>query len=194
MENDIKEDVKTLWGYLCLNEKNRRAECIIGLGSILQIVPQKCADLYAKGYSNLLIFSGNCGKGTEGVIKKTEAEIFKEIATSLGVPESRIMVENEARNTYENFKLIKKVLASNNIKPQSLLIVGKPYQERRARAIAGIELADCDFSISSFHMSLEEFINYVETNNFMTVSDVINELVGEINDDLIAPNYGLQVS
>ncbi len=165
MKEDIILDVKNLWNYLCLNEEPKKAECIIGLGSILQIVPEKCADLYRKGYSDILIFSGNCGKGTEGVIKKTEAEIFKDCAISLGVPENMIMVENEATNTYENFKFIKDVLASNNINPESFLIVGKPYQERRAKAIANVELKDKTFSISSFKMSLEDFLNYVEENN-----------------------------
>ncbi|MCM1052508.1 MAG: YdcF family protein [Ruminococcus sp.] len=192
MENNILLDVKTLWDYLCLNEDAKEAKCIIGLGSILQIVPERCADLYAKGYSDLLIFSGNCGKGTEGVIAKTEAEIFKDCAMSLGVPGTKIMVENEATNTYENFKFIKEILASNNVNPESFIIVGKPYQERRAKAIANIELANKNISISSFKMPLEDFISYVEERHFMSIDDIINELVGEININLIAPKYGLQ--
>jgi len=192
MDKEIRKDVKVLWDYLCLHEEDKKAECIIGLGSILRIVPEKCAQLYHEGYGDYLIFSGNCGKGTEGVIERTEAEIFKDCAVALEIPENKIMTENMATNTYENFKYIKNVLASNHLNPQSFLIVGKPYQERRARAIASVELADKTFSISTFQMDLDDFLSYVEKNKLMTTTDVINELVAEININLLAPSYGLQ--
>lgn len=193
MDNRIKNDALTLWNYLCLDSQDIKADCIIGLGSILQMVPLKCSLLYKNGLGDYLVFSGNCGKGTEGVIKKTEAEIFQDCAISLGVPNNKIIIEKNATNTYENFKYIKELLASYHLNPQSFLIVGKPYQERRARAIAGVEFADKTYSISSFKMSFDDFLNYVQENHFMSATDVINELVAEINIGLLAPSYGLQL-
>lgn len=192
MDKDLKKDVEVLWNYLCLNSEDIKSECIIGLGSILQIVPEKCSYLFKNGYGKYIIFSGNCGKGTDGVIAKTEAEIFKDCALNLGVPSDKVLIEMKATNTYENFKYIKEVLENNNYSPASFLIVGKPYQERRAQAIASIELAGKKFSISSFKMSLDDFLDYVEYSNCMTIEDVINELVAEINIALIVPTYGLQ--
>ena len=192
MKKEVKKDIETLWEYLCLKNEPVKAECIIGLGSILESVPKKCAELYNSGFGDYILFSGNCGKGTEGVISKTEAEIFKDIAIQEGVPEDKILIEKEATNTYENFKYGIRVLEKENFHPQSFLIVGKPYQERRAQSIAKIELANNKFSIASFSTHLDEFIEYVVKNNLMSVDDVINEVVAEVNIGIITPKYGIQ--
>lgn len=192
MKEDIINDVNSIWNYLCLKSDIKPAECIIGLGSILESIPKKCAELYKQGFGKYIVFSGNCGKGTEGVISDTEAEIFKKIAINEGVPEDKIFTENQATNTYENFKYIKKLLIENNLDPKSFLIVGKPYQERRANAIANIELPNKEFNIASFKMDLTDFLTYVQTNNLMSIDDVINELVGEINIAILTPKFGLQ--
>ena len=124
MNQEIKKDVEVLWNYLCLDNESVKAECIIGLGSILKSIPKKCAELYKKGLGEYIIFTGNCGKGTEGVISKTEAEIFKNIAVQEGVPEDKILIETKATNTYENFRYSMKVLNDNDLHPNSFLIVG----------------------------------------------------------------------
>lgn len=192
MEKTVKKDIETLWEYLCLKKEPEKAECIIGLGSILESVPTKCAELYKSGFGNYILFSGNCGKGTEGVISKTEAEIFKGIAIQEGVFEDKILIEKEATNTYKNFKYGIRVLERENLHPKSFLIVGKPYQERRAQSIAKIELANSKFSIASFSTCLDEFIEYVVKNYLMSVDDVINEVVAEVNIGIITPKYGIQ--
>ena len=45
----MKKELSILWNYLCLNTKPKKSECIIGLGSILTLVPEKCAELYKQG-------------------------------------------------------------------------------------------------------------------------------------------------
>lgn len=192
MNQEIKKDVEVLWNYLCLENVPVKTDCIIGLGSILKNIPKKCAELYKSGLGDYIIFTGNCGKGTEGVISKTEAEIFKSIAIQEGVPEDKILIETEATNTYENFRYSMKVLNDNNLQSSSFLIVGKPYQERRAYNIAEVELKDYTFAVAPFKISLDDFLNYVVSNNLMTEDDVINEIVAEINIGLLAPKYGIQ--
>lgn len=189
---EIIKDISILWNYLCLNTKPKRSECIIGLGNILTLVPKKCAELYKQGLGDYIIFSGNCGKGTEGIITKTEAEMFRNIAIEEGVPTDKIFIEPNATNTYENYKYSKKLLIDNHLDPDTFLIVGKPYQERRALAIGDIELSDKKIMISSFNMKVNDFLEYVKSNKLMKVEDVINELVGEINLIIITPQYGLQ--
>lgn len=56
MDKDLKKDVEVLWNYLCLNSEDIKSECIIGLGSILQIVPEKCSYLFKNGYGKYIIF------------------------------------------------------------------------------------------------------------------------------------------
>lgn len=192
MNQKLKKDIEILWEYLCLDQEPVKANCIIGLGSILESIPKKCAELYKKGFGDYIVFSGNCGKGTEGIISKTEAEIFKDLAIKEGVPENKILIEKEATNTYENFKYSLHVLEQDNLHAQSFLIVGKPYQERRARQIANIELSTKKFSIASFSISFSDFLKYVESNNLMKLDDVVNEMVAEINIGLVCPKYGIQ--
>ena len=189
---ELMEDLQILWNYLCLNTKPEKSDCIIGLGSILTLIPKKCAELYKKELGDYIIFSGNCGKGTKGVISITEAERFKNIAVEEDVPENKILIEPDATTTYENFKYIKKVLSKNNLKPNSFLIIGKPYQERRASLIADIELADKKYEVASFNITLNDYLDYVNKDEFMKVEDVINEMVGEIFLITKAPQYGLQ--
>lgn len=90
MDKEIKEQVNELLEYLYLGEEIRKCDGILGLGSIDYKVAEKCADLYLKGYGNYIIFTGNCGKGTEGIIKQTEAENFRDIAVKKGVPVEKI--------------------------------------------------------------------------------------------------------
>ena len=190
---ELMGELQTLWDYLCLNNTNpKKSECIIGLGSILTLIPKKCAELYKKDLGEYIIFSGNCGKGTKGVISITEAERFKNIAREEDVSDRKILIEPDATTTYENYKYIKKVLASNNLNPNSFLIVGKPYQERRALLIANLEFTDKKYEVASFNLSLNDYLDFVKKDEFMKVEDVINEMVGEISLIIKAPKYGLQ--
>ena len=133
-----------------------------------------------KDWETILYFHGNCGKGTQGVITKTEAERFCDVAIREEVPKDRILIEPKATTTYENYKYTKKLLINNHLNPSSFLIVGKPYQERRALAIA------------SHNMTLEDYLEYVKNDQLMKIEDVINEMVGEISLIRLTPSYGLQ--
>lgn len=189
---EIMEELHILWNYLCLNNNPKKSECIIGLGSILTLVPKRCAKLFNEKLGDYIIFSGNCGKGTKDVIEISEAERFKGIAIEENVPAEKIFVEEEATTTYENYKYIIKVLKENNLNPSSFLIVGKPYQERRAFAIAELQLKDKEFQIGSYNMSLEDYLEFVKSDPLMKIEDVANEMVGEIKLMLIAPKFELQ--
>ena len=189
---ELMENLQIMWDYLCLNTKPEKSDCIIGLGSILTLVPKKCAELYKNKLGDYIVFSGNCGKGTKGVISITEAERFKSIAMDEGVPANRILVEPNATSTYENFKYIKKVLTNNDLNPNSFLIIGKPYQERRALRIADIELVGKKYEVASMNIKLSDYLNFVKKDEFMSVEDAINEIVGEIFLIIKTPRYGLQ--
>lgn len=84
------------------------------------------------------------------------------------------------------------MLASNNLNPNSFLIVGKTYQERRALLIANLEFTDKKYEVASFNLSLNDYLDFVKKDEFMKVEDVINEMVGEISLIIKAPKYGLQ--
>ena len=145
MNQEILENAKLIYDYLNITTNIEKADCIVGLGCMDLGIPQECVRLYQESYGNFLIFSGNVGKGTEGVLLITEAERFKNVAVEKGVPENKILLEKEATNTYENYKYTKKLLESKNIPVNSIIIVQKPYVKRRCIAIADIEFKEKKF-------------------------------------------------
>jgi uncharacterized SAM-binding protein YcdF (DUF218 family) len=52
------------------------------------------------------------------------------------VPDSAVLVEPEARNTGENIDFTRRLLADHDVKVASVLLVSRPYQQRRAYATA----------------------------------------------------------
>ncbi len=66
----------------------------------------KGAELYQKGWVNYLILSG--GKGT--LKRKSEAIAMKEYLLKQGIPEERLILEDQSTNTKENLQNVKKLL------------------------------------------------------------------------------------
>ena len=188
----IIEKAKVLYDYLNIPCDLKNADIIIGLGCMDMGIPNKCSSLYKEGYGKQIVFSGNVGKGTEGVLEITEAERFKNIAVEKGIPEKDILLEKDATNTYENYKFTKKLLENSNYNFDSVIIVQKPYVKRRCLAIADVELKGKAYYVSSEDLTFEEFVKQSEDNNTMNLDEIINEMVGEISIIMEAPKYNLQ--
>ncbi|WP_232836812.1 YdcF family protein [Lentzea terrae] len=50
------------------------------------------------------------------------------------MPDSAILVEPKAANTGQNVSLSRALLAAHGCEPRSVLLISKPYMERRAYA------------------------------------------------------------
>lgn len=192
MEEKIIENAKILYGYLNVPTKTISSDLIIGLGCMDIGIPECCTKLYNDGYGDLIIFSGNVGKGTEGILNITEAERFKNIAVANGVPEEKILLEKEATNTYENYKYIKRLLKDKNIDFQSAIIVQKPYVKRRCIAISDVEFPDKNICVTSQDLTFEEFVKQSKENKTMDINEIIHEIVGEISIIIEAPKFDIQ--
>lgn len=194
MKLKIKEQAMELLKYLHLGKEIKKSDGIIGLGSIDYKVAEKCADLYQKGYGNYIIFTGNCGKGTEGIIKQTEAENFRDIAIQKGVPKEVIYLEKNATNTYENYLYSESIIRENDLIANSLIVVGKPYQEKRSYAIAKQFFQKRNVYITSPEFSPISFEEYYKDNQNTNLFEIVNEIVAEINILEKAPQFNLQVN
>jgi uncharacterized SAM-binding protein YcdF (DUF218 family)/glycosyltransferase involved in cell wall biosynthesis len=85
---------------------------------------RQAVDLYEAGYAPTLIFS------TGFVYSFREAEVMRDLAVGLGVPQDAIVLEERAGSTYENV-----VFSSEIARRQSssrVLLVSSPYHMRRA--------------------------------------------------------------
>lgn len=133
-EPSIDELAQIIWDYHHLNHKLEKSDLILALGSNDLRVAEHAADLYLQGWASRLMFSGNVGALTRGKFAKSEAETFAEIAVRKGVPHEAILIEPESTNTGENIAFSRRVLAEQGLDPESLILVQKPYMERRAYA------------------------------------------------------------
>lgn len=85
---------------------------------------QYCVDLYKKGYAKKIIFSS----GRTFIFH--EALVMKALAVSLGIQDEDIIMDDKARNTFENVKISKDILERNGWR--KILLVSSPYHMRRA--------------------------------------------------------------
>lgn len=132
--NSIDRYARVVWDYLVLHAPIQPSTVILGLGSHEIRVAERAAQLYLAGYGEHLLFSGGYGLGTSGRFTEPEAEVFARRAIQLGVPADQILTEETATNTGANITLGAQLLAERGMQPQSILLVTKPYMERRARA------------------------------------------------------------
>jgi uncharacterized SAM-binding protein YcdF (DUF218 family) len=130
----IIKQVKTLWAYMQLNQPVTPADLIIVFGSNDIRVAEYAASLYLQGFAPRIVFSGGLGRFTESLFTKSEAEIFSDIALDMGVKKEHIFIENQSTNTGENIINSARVVTEKQLNAQRILLIQKPYMERRALA------------------------------------------------------------
>jgi uncharacterized SAM-binding protein YcdF (DUF218 family) len=83
---------------------------------------------------------------------------YREHALALGVPDAAILVEPRARNTGENVTFSRRVLAGAGIVPESVMVVCKPYAERRSYATVRKLWPQVDVVCASEALGFEEYV------------------------------------
>lgn len=132
-EEEVDDLVKTLWDYHHLNQTLKKADLIFCLGSNDVRVAERATELYLQGLAPKILFSGSIGRLTEEWTE-AEADVFAKVAISMGVPSQDILIENTATNTGENISRGYALLKERGLNPQKIILVQKPYMERRAYA------------------------------------------------------------
>ena len=188
----IISKLKVIWDYMNLNMPISKADVIIGCGCSDLLIPIKCAKLFKENYAPLIIFSGGLGKITDGLFNKTEAEIYKDIATRKGVPEDKILIENCSTNTGDNFKFSLKLLNDKRIKADKIIIVHHACVERRTFSSAKAVMKNKELTITTPDITFEEFINKLESDT-EKINDKISVIVGDIQRIVIYPQFGWQI-
>lgn len=137
-------------------DNNRKADAAIVLGAaawgnkpspVLRERLNHAIGLYKSGRCNFLIFTG--GKGFPN--EPGESVISRRYAVKQGIPESKIFIENESKNTFENIKNAVKI--ADNKKLKSFFIVSDSYHLKRASVIAkqyGLEVYPSATTTSMF--------------------------------------------
>ncbi|KAI0405642.1 DUF218 domain-containing protein [Xylaria palmicola] len=188
---DVQQDAETLYEYHQLHtDIDQKADAIFCLCSLDTRVAERAAQLFLDGLGDYLIFSGGSGKLTHGRFDKPEAEVFADVARRLGVPETALVVEPRSTNTGENVRYTHALLRERQLSPRSLILVQKPYMERRTFATFMKQWPDpgVEIRVTSPRLAWREYPN---ADN--PVDLVINIAVGDLVRLREYPARGFQI-
>ncbi len=180
---------QTIWDYHHLNHTLKPSDLILALGSNDTRVAEYAADLYLQGCAPLLMFSGNVGALTKEQFTKPEAEVFADIARQKGVPVEAILLEPESTNTGENIAFSRRVLAARGIDPARIILVQKPYMERRAFATFRQHWPEKNVIVTSPPIPFSAY-----PNELLPKDKVINIMVGDLQRIKLYPSLGFQIA
>lgn len=183
------QDAQILWDFHQMHHEPRPCSVAIGLGSHDLGVADATVDLYQRGMAPLIVFTGATSRTTTERMPRGEAVHYRERALELGVPDSAILVEPRARNTAENIRFSRSVLEAAGVDVSSVLLVSKPYEERRAYATARKEWPEIEFVSASAPMTFEQYVGSVQDSQL-----VIDMLVGALQRLLLYPAQGFMIN
>jgi uncharacterized SAM-binding protein YcdF (DUF218 family) len=189
-EATIDVDAKLIWDYMQAKDKLKKCDAIFALCSLDTRVAERAAQLYLDGLGEYLIFSGSVGKLTEGKFAKSEAETFADIALAMGVPQDKIILEDKSTNTGENIQFTYNLLKDKKLLAKSLILVQKPYMERRTYATFKKQWPDSTTQIyvTSPQISYEDYFNETCPKDL-----VLNIMVGDLQRMREYPKLGYQI-
>jgi len=192
MTSHIRSLAEKVWHYHLLNHQIVKSDAILVLCSHDRRVAERGAQLFLEGWAPLLIFSGGLGTITGGMWNEPEADQFAAVAIDLGVPKEKILLENKSTNTGENILFTKALLAARNLNPEKLILVQKPYMERRSFATFRKLWPEKYVLVTSPQVSFERYLNEYG-NPDLSSEDVISIMVGDLQRIKLYPAKGFQI-
>jgi uncharacterized SAM-binding protein YcdF (DUF218 family) len=190
IDQDSRQAAKIIWDYHHMNHTLEKADCIMALGSHDTRVAKRAAELYLKGYAPYIVFSGGLGRLTEGLWTLPEADTFARIAIEMGVPADHILVENRSTNTGENIALSYQLLEKHHIQVHKLILVQKPYMERRTYATFCKQWPGnaVEIMVTSPQISFEAY-----PTKEISLEHVVHIMIGDLQRIHLYPQKGFQI-
>ena len=182
-----------IWNYMLMHQELKKADAIFVLGNSDTRVAEYAAQLYLDSWAPILVCSGsgtihNHKPGREKFIGTTEAELFASIAIAMGVPKEKIIIENQSQSTGQNYEFSIIKLKEHGINIGSLIVVQKPYMERRAYAVGKMWLPDIDIVVTSPKITFDDY-----PSDELHKERLINSLVGDLQRVKEYPKLGFQI-
>ena len=184
----ILSSAKILWKYLQINHPLRKSDVVIAMGSHDLRVAAYAAQLVLEGWAPLLICSGGFGRLTNGTWQESEAARFTAAAVEKGLPRKKILQEDRSTNTGENLLFSKALCEEHNIPTRTVLLVHKPYMERRVWAATRKIWPEPQASVSSPPIPFEAY-----PTEDIPLKQVIHIMVGDFQRILFYPEKGFAV-
>ncbi|MER6245134.1 YdcF family protein [Streptomyces griseorubiginosus] len=181
-------DARLLWDYHRMHHTPRPCSVAVGLGSHDLGVADVTSELYHQGMAPVIVFTGATSPTTQARMPRGEAVHYRERALRLGVPETAVLLEPRATNTGENIEFSRAVLAEAGVTVSSVLLVSKPYEERRSYAMMRKLWPEVEVVCASTPMGLREYADSIGDARM-----VIDMVVGALQRVLLFPGWGLAI-
>ncbi|GAA0536761.1 YdcF family protein [Saccharopolyspora thermophila] len=153
-----RADVEVLWDYHDMHHVLRPSDVGVGLGGHDLNVATFTAELFHREMFPIIVFSGANAPTTVERFPRGEAVHYREHALELGVPDDAILVETKATNTGENIEFTRALLADRGLTVRSVILISRPYQQRRAYATCRKLWPEVDVRCASRPLSLDEYV------------------------------------
>jgi uncharacterized SAM-binding protein YcdF (DUF218 family) len=188
----VFEPLGVVWDYMRLVHPPVHADAILTLGSFDVQAAVHAASLWKRSLAPVIVMSG--GLAHRGGLldtgwTRTEARVFAEAAMAEGVPETAILLEEEAQNTADNFVFGRAIAERAGLNPRKLLVVAKPYMTRRGFATGSKVWPEAELVMQCQEIAVADY--------FAREADperTLLALVGDMHRILVYPAMGFQIA
>lgn len=195
-ETNIKDAIYTVWNYLKLNQPlPTYVDVMIILGNRDErTVDAAFHTLTQVDVGDIVITGGAVPPKNELSVpvwpEGSEAAHFATILKDKGL-RRELILESKAQNTGDNAIFSEKILKERHIDAKSILIVTKPYMERRALQTFRKQWGSkqTSFYVASIGGSFDEYLNNEQTADIVT-----NIMVGDLQRIIDYPAKGFMES
>lgn len=193
MDTMIDDAVATLWDYMQLGQTREMVDAMVVLGSRDDRVAVYAAGLLGRGIAPRCLVSGGVAQANDLLAtswpENTEAEHFVNVMKATGISTGKVLTEDRSTNTGENARYSYEVLKAAEIPVGSLLIVTKPYMERRALATFEAQWPN---KATKLHVTSQGGSIGQYCNEQQSYEDVVNIMVGDFQRIMEYPKLGYQ--
>jgi uncharacterized SAM-binding protein YcdF (DUF218 family) len=183
-----RRDALLLWEYHRLCHELRQCDAAIGLGSHDLGVATYTAELYHRGLFPVVVFTGGSSRTTRDRCPRGEAVHYREHALELGVPDTAILVDPDATNTGANITNSRALLEAAGYQPGTILLISKPYAERRSYATARKLWPEVDVICASMPIEFDAYVQSIGDEGL-----VIDMMIGDMQRIIEYPARGFTI-
>jgi uncharacterized SAM-binding protein YcdF (DUF218 family) len=182
------QDARTIWDYHLMHHQIEPVDVGIGLGSHDLGVATFAAKLYHEQLFPTVVFTGASSPTTAARFPRGEAVHYREHAIELGVPSAAIKIETNATNTGQNMSLTRDLLAAADVPVKTVLLISKPYMERRAFATCQKVWPEVRAICASEPIGFDDYLASIGDTKL-----VLDMLVGDLQRVIEYPALGFAV-
>jgi len=192
LPSNIFSLARVIWDYHFLRQELTPADIILVLSSNDIRVADHAAEVFNKGLAPLIVFSGGIAHANDLLASgwsEPEARVLAGRAIECGLPADKILLEEKATNTGDNFDFTADLLAQRGINFSSAILVQKPFMLRRAYATGAKRWPGKKLTMTAQNVGLEEYL----AKAGQPAGQILNIMIGDLQRIKLYPEKGFQI-